>query len=168
MTNEVGMLWELVALAGVHFLGDFVLQNNWMALNKSKASEAFIPPCGCWDVKHLNFEGLKALGAHVGVYTLCFFPRGVYFMLALFFLHFVTDFFTSGLTSRLWFVEGVALPDVEERRFISVENRVYTHFDYENLTVAYNAEKRHWFFVAIGFDQLLHLVQIAFLLHWGV
>lgn len=135
-SNEVGMLWELVALAGVHFLGDFVLQNNWMALNKSKS--------------------LKALGAHVGVYTLCFFPRGVYFMLALFFLHFVTDFFTSRLTSRLWFLKvndmvNVVGPGKEEW-----------------ILVQFLEKKRHWFFVAIGFDQLLHLVQIAFLLHIGI
>ena len=99
-------LWILT----VHWFGDFVLQNDWMATGKSKR--------------------LAPLGAHVGIYTvvlLVFFDwrwalvNGV--------LHLGTDFCTSRLNAYLW-----------ERKLI------------------------HWFFVSVGFDQLLHYT--ALLLTW--
>lgn len=99
---------ELVLLMTVHFIADFILQNDWMATNKSKR----------WD----------ALALHVAIYAACFVPWGLPFVLKLGALHFVTDAITSRVTSYLW-----------------------------------QKQARHWFFVVIGFDQWLHMVQLAWL-----
>lgn len=95
----------LLALLTVHFVADFMLQSDWMAINKSKR----------WDV----------LALHCGIYSLGFLWWGWRFALLTFVLHFVTDACTSRLTSFLY------------------------------------PRSRHWFFVAIGFDQLLHAYALA-------
>lgn len=100
-------------LMAAHWFADFFLQSEWMAVNKSK--------------------NLLALFAHVDVYiaTLfifvgCFTKWNSSYAICAFCLinfigHFVTDFFTSRLTSKLW-----------------------------------ASKEMHWFFVVIGFDQLIH------------
>lgn len=97
----------LLVLLTVHFVADFLLQSDWMAINKSTS----------W----------VALGVHVAIYSACFLPWGWQFAALTFLLHFVQDALTSRLTSYLW-----------------------------------RSEQRHWFFVAIGFDQLLHAYALAF------
>ncbi len=107
----------LLLLLSVHFVADFVLQTDWQAQNKSKN----------WN----------ALGRHVSVYSLSFFPIAFYlcgfnpnaslFVVMTFVFHFATDAVTSRINSRLW------------------------------------AEKRvHAFFVGIGADQLIHAWCLAF------
>lgn len=132
------MRWLLILLT-VHFVGDFLCQTNWMATNKSKS----------W----------LALTAHVSAYTAVFLAPMAYllgetsvlwqFLGLTFALHFVTDAITSRITSRLWFVS--------------------TRADYRDFTVTcrlhFDDPKRHWFFVAIGFDQLLHAFALAFTAH---
>lgn len=78
---------ESMAVAGViittHFFADFVFQSHWMATNKSKS--------------------LKALSAHVAVYTACLLLLfGWKFAAINGALHFITDFFTSKRTTKLW------------------------------------------------------------------
>lgn len=118
-----------------HFVADFLFQSDWMALNKSKS----------W----------KALGAHVGVYTLTLgfivalgqppaeYPYGAiidfgWFLLINGIVHFVQDAITSRITSALWFLPQVG--HGMRPNWIQVELR----------------DTRHWFFVVIGVDQLLH------------
>lgn len=101
-----------------HYIADFHLQTHWQASNKSK--------------------NIFALGAHVGVYTLCFVPLGIYFLgpyVGLFWvainsaIHFVIDYITSRISSKRW------------------------------------AEQRwHDFFDTIGFDQLLHYTTLFYTL----
>lgn len=99
-----------------HFIADFILQSDKMAINKSKSN--------VW------------LGYHVFVYTLGMaYISGIYiesisgifvamaWLILNGFLHAVTDYFSSRLTSYLW-----------------------------------QKQMRHWFFVAIGFDQVIHYV----------
>lgn len=107
----------LVYLMCTHFWGDFVMQTHWMATNKSKS--------------------IKALSAHVGVYTgfIAVFALSVAlggymtilgagaFIAINSVLHFMTDFCTSRITSRYW-----------------------------------SQGKLHEFFVVVGLDQLLHFV----------
>lgn len=94
-------------LLALHFVADFILQTDWMAINKSKS--------------------MQALLAHTSLYSLVFLPfYGVSFALITFMLHTVQDYLTSRLTSRLW-----------------------------------QANERHWFFVAVGADQLLHYLGFA-------
>ena len=105
----------ILALIVSHWFGDFLLQSDWMALNKSKH----------WD----------ALAVHVAVYTLTFIPAllwifgntpiVVHFLAVTALAHFATDAVTSRINARLW-----------------------------------QAEQRHWFFVAVGADQVLHYTQL--------
>lgn len=105
-------LYEVGFLLLCHFIGDFVLQDDYMALNKSRNN---------W-----------VLAGHCSIYTLCFFCFGGYFMLCNFAIHFCVDFVTSRINARL-----------------------------------YEAGERHWFFVAIGADQLLHFWTLLFLVwYW--
>jgi len=97
----------MLLLLTIHFIADFVLQSDWMAINKSKS----------W----------QALFAHTTAYSLMFVPFfGIYFALVTLLTHTAQDYITSRITSRLW-----------------------------------QANQRHWFFVAIGADQLLHYFTLA-------
>ncbi len=136
------------ALLVGHFVADFLCQSDWMALNKSKR----------WD----------ALGVHVLVYSLVLFPFVAFWHDAAFLqrpmatygvvwmfigvnaaAHFAQDALTSRLTSRLWF-----LPQVGQG------------MQPEWIQVEVKGGYRHWFFVAIGFDQLLHYVTLFVTASW--
>ena len=78
-------IWLVTWLVLSHFIGDFFLQTNWMALNKSK--------------------DFKALLSHTLIYSLCFLWLGWEFALVTFLLHTGTDAVTSQLTSRWWFID---------------------------------------------------------------
>lgn len=114
-------------LLGAHFLGDFLLQTDWMAVNKSKNP--------------------RALGLHCLVYSLCFIPCGLTFFGLTFLTHFVTDAVTSRITSKLWFFKPVG-----EHYNIGGER-------YE-LWIP-RGGNRHYFFVVIGLDQLIHYGTLA-------
>lgn len=77
------MLTISLGLLFAHFVGDGLLQSDWMALNKSKSN--------------------YALYIHAMVYSLCFAPWGFRFFLITFVCHFATDYVTSRCTSKLWF-----------------------------------------------------------------
>jgi len=110
-------IWMILLVLFLHWVTDFVLQNDWMAKNK--------------------WQDTDALLSHIFVYTTVFFVFS--YILGLVYsdmswllygllvgvLHFFTDKYTSRWTHRLW----------EEK-------------------------KVHKFFVVIGFDQLLHFVQL--------
>lgn len=112
----------MIPLVLAHFVGDFLFQSNWMALNKSRD----------W----------RALLAHVGVYSLCFIGWGWRFVALTFLFHLMTDAVTSRITSKLWFVRGVV-------------------YRLGRIEVDYDMAKRHWFFVVIGADQLIHYLTLA-------
>ena len=128
-----------------HFVADFMCQTDWMAINKSKR----------WD----------ALALHVSVYitvlsmvvALVLPPAPYpYMTLKLFGLwigvnaaaHFVQDAITSRINSRLWFLPQVGTGMRPE--WIQVEVK----------------STRHWFFVGIGADQLLHYVVLFKTAEW--
>lgn len=94
---------QIIAVLGLHFVGDFIAQSDWMAQNKSKK---FWP-----------------LWIHVSVYSLFLLPFGLKYAGMNLLLHMVTDAVSSRVTSKLW-----------------------------------AAGQRHWFFVVIGLDQLVHQV----------
>lgn len=122
-----------------HFVADFVCQSDWMAVNKSKS----------W----------MALTYHVAVYAAVLMmlvgwwtgeePRTFGLWLAVnATAHFAQDAVTSRITSRLW-----PFPKVGEGmrpNWIQVEVR----------------DTRHWFFVAIGADQLLHYITLFVTADW--
>jgi protein-S-isoprenylcysteine O-methyltransferase Ste14 len=92
--REMLMLYQVLALLGVHYVADFLLQSHWQAQNKSKNS--------------------GALMAHVMTYLACLvvagpfvFPQaavtvGLGWCALNGWLHFCTDWVTSRWTSRLW------------------------------------------------------------------
>lgn len=91
------LLGQFVALLGVHWLGDFVLQSHWMSINKSKR--------------------IDALAVHVAIYagvlwfaSILLFGQTrtvLVFVLVNGAAHFATDFVTSRITSYLWSKERV-------------------------------------------------------------
>lgn len=81
---------------------------------------------------------LGALSLHVLIYSLCFSWWGPDFVVATFGLHFMVDYITSKITSLLFFFEPY-----DDQVWVYVEGR------------------RKWFFVMIGFDQLLHFTCLA-------
>ncbi len=114
----------LLILLTAHFIGDFLLQTDWMAINKSKS----------W----------IALTQHVSVYAMTFYALtwDWRFAAITFVTHFVTDAGTSRITSRLWFIE------LMDTKIPSGEG--WNHY------ARVLPGRRHWFFVAIGADQLIH------------
>ena len=76
----MSLIYKLIWL---HFVSDFILQSNKMALNKSSSN--------LW------------LGFHAFVYSLLFlFFCGFWFALINGVCHFVVDFFSSRATTYLW------------------------------------------------------------------
>jgi len=75
-------LGVLLALIWVHVIADFIFQTDKMALGKSTS-----------DV---------ILTGHVAVYTAFMVPFGPGFAVVNFFLHWITDYVSSRLTSRLY------------------------------------------------------------------
>lgn len=125
-----------LSLLILHFLGDFILQSNWMALGKSKS----------W----------YPLLIHTLVYSACFLPFGLLFWAITFVTHTATDFFTSRWTSKLWFIPLEPITDyVKDVEHDCPGPKWSTHF------ASIDARKRHWFFVAIGADQLIHFTTLA-------
>lgn len=127
------MLTSILLLPLLHYIADFELQNNWMALGKSKR--------------------LLPLLAHVTVYAGCFgLVFGWQFGVVTFATHFLTDFVTSRWTSKLWFLPLHSLPSLHK---ISESRYVPTHWTYDTGT-------RHRFFCVIGLDQMIHSYTLLF------
>ena len=111
-------LIEILSIIVIHWFADFVLQTHWQATNKSKNN-------GALTMHVLSYSTVWSLTANI--YSIL---TGHYYVLALFpvitfICHWVTDYFTSRLNSKLW-----AKGDI------------------------------HNFFVSVGFDQVLHYVQL--------
>lgn len=103
---NVPMLITLLAVA--HFVGDFILQSDKMAINKSKS---------VWWLSY-----------HSVVYAFVFIWLGFEFAIITACLHWLVDFCTSRIAAY-WYDKN-----------------------------------RHWFFVTIGADQMLHTVALIWTL----
>lgn len=136
----------LVCLLIVHWVADFILQSDYMALNKSKNWEALILHCLVYagpfmPVLLVLGQGIKAAAC---------------FMIFLFVTHFWVDAITSRITSKLWFFKRT------DRLWVTYE-AVYKDedFDFSDELWLFEGGNRHWFFVVIGLDQLIHQLTIA-------
>lgn len=94
-----------------------------------------------------------ALTLHVTVYALTMFLVFLFYLdpiwafgafLYTWWSHFLTDAVTSRITSRLWFID---LPKLDA--------------DGYGAGIVQMKPTRHWFFVVIGLDQLIHYVTLA-------
>jgi hypothetical protein len=86
------MIPFLVYLFFLHWVGDFVFQSSWMAINKSKDFLALLT--------HVTiYSCILALGVALSFQ----YPNGLqWFFLANFVAHLATDFVTSKFTSRFY------------------------------------------------------------------
>ncbi len=110
-------IYIVLSIIWIHWIADFLCQTDWQAKNKSTNNDA--------------------LSAHVFTYSVIWYlptlvlacctwnPYLLLFPIITFICHWITDYFTSRLNTKLW-KEG----------------------------------KVHWFFVSIGFDQVLHYIQL--------
>lgn len=146
-------------LLGAHFVADFLAQSDWMAINKSHN----------WWALTVHVTAYVSVMAGVGIAWLIVYelyvtpfradwdillmavgpPLAVWLALNGV-IHFAQDAITSRLTSRLWFIE-----------FDTVAVAGFTIPRYRILP-----GRRHWFFVAIGFDQLLHYITLCATANW--
>lgn len=96
----------------------------------------------------------KALAAHVAAYSLCFCAWGFPLYCVTFVSHFVTDWLTSRATSKLWFFANTGVKyNVAGKRM--------------DLWAPVGGN-RHYFFVMIGLDQLIHAITLAATYHYFV
>ena len=109
--NVCLILWILF----LHWVFDFVLQTDKMALNKSTSTY--------WLLTHTSSYAFIAFPILVPLHISLI--HVILFYCYLFTTHTAIDGITSRITSYLW-----------------------------------KTEKRHWFFVMIGFDQVLHYATI--------
>ena len=123
-----------------HFLADFILQTDWMAINKSKR----------WD----------ALFVHVGIYTLVMLivTWSIPLAVVTFGAHFLTDAATSRVARGFWPI----LP-FGDGTFYDAEGTLVDSLRYRGIGLK---RSRHWFFVTIGFDQVLHYAQLFLTASW--
>lgn len=76
----------IIFALGLHFIGDFILQSDWMAKNKSSSN--------------------KVLLIHTSVYCLPLMIYSVRWAIINMVLHTITDYFTSRATKRLYGVSN--------------------------------------------------------------
>jgi len=69
-----------------HFIGDFIFQSNYMALNKSSSN--------------------KVLFLHILTYSIPLLVLNVYWAILNSLLHFIVDYVTSRVNKRLWELEN--------------------------------------------------------------
>ena len=119
----------------LHFLGDFILQSDAIAIGKSKK---WLP-----------------LLTHTTIYSLCFLWFGWLFVLVTFLTHTATDYFTSRAISKLFFLD-VTTPD----SVIGI-NQYSKAISNEGWSLAKLNNKRHWFFVGVGGDQVIHYLTLG-------
>lgn len=103
----------------LHWVGDFVLQTEWMATNKSKNNKALASHvfsyCSVFMIACLAYSVFSGQERDYGS-----------FLAITFAAHFGIDYVTSRINKRLWEKKDV-----------------------------------HNFFVSVGFDQFLHIIQLV-------
>jgi len=79
MVINIGVI---LAIVWMHFIADFILQSDYVAKNKSKSNLVLLQ--------------------HVLIYGILFYFFGAVYALINTILHFITDWFSSRATSKLW------------------------------------------------------------------
>ncbi len=83
--------WQLVALLATHWVGDFVLQTNFQASNKSKRLDALSLHVATYTAT-LSVAAIVLFGGMAGAIFAAI--NGAF--------HFATDYITSRASSKLW------------------------------------------------------------------
>jgi hypothetical protein len=92
MSSHIGIpvLWAFLALLGVHWFADFVLQTHWQASNKSKRVDALL--------RHVATYTAVLVAASLALFGV----NGLVFAGINGLLHFGTDFLTSRWSAPLY------------------------------------------------------------------
>jgi Protein of unknown function (DUF3307) len=109
-------VYSLIILMAMHWCGDFVMQTNWQATNKSRSWKALLHHT----VPYSLYMGLFC------VICMKNWEAWALFTLITFVAHTATDYVTSRINKKL-----------------------------------YDQNRIHDFFVSVGFDQLLHFIQLS-------
>lgn len=142
-----------------HFMADFIAQSDWMALNKSKR----------WDALGLHAVAYSiVLAAFVVIWAAWTDPLRLAWPVGVFLwwnsvAHFVQDAITSRINARLFPWRLVTTPDLPP---IDARSASIGWYANRGFLVPSETGNRHWFFVAIGFDQLLHYVTLFVTADW--
>lgn len=89
------MIYDIILIFWLHFIADFVLQTNYMAMNKSKSNRALLLHCFAYSVPFFVWFIID--------YTLeLMLLYGLWFIAINTFTHFWIDFVTSRITSKLY------------------------------------------------------------------
>ena len=75
-------LTTIISLLAIHFIMDFLFQNDYMAINKSKKNEV--------------------LFIHCLIYSAGFIYYGVWFVIITLITHFIIDYITSRINTKLY------------------------------------------------------------------
>lgn len=143
----------LLILLTAHFVGDFLLQSNWMALNKSKRWW----PLTCHAFVYAGFVGIA------GNLILPNLEARLWFWAITLVTHFLTDAVTSRWTTKLWFFRKEPGIWAQAEYMVPKHGRTIVNPWVEN-----TAGDRHWFFVVIGLDQLIHAWTLGLTYLWLV
>jgi Na+/glutamate symporter len=133
------VLWVIFA----HWVADFVCQTHWQASNKSKNWDALTRHVAVYTIVMAGLVGWTIDYGHPRLFS------ALAFGLITFVVHFITDSITSRITSRLFL-------DEFEKDNVTTLNRLCMRPGFS----------LHWFFVVIGFDQVLHYVQLFLTIRW--
>lgn len=138
-------LIEIFGILTIHYIGDFVLQTEGQAKGKSKNWSDLLAHTITYSI--FVFFTIGILYGYA-------FERGesnfwfcLYFSLITFVAHTITDYFTSRLNNKLAPKEEVIM-----LKFNSEETLPFSRFP--------KGRSYHNLFVSIGFDQLLHYIQL--------
>lgn len=164
----------VLTLLVAHYVGDFELQTDKMALRKSKSNRALLAHVYTVTSTYAVFTLPWALSmASQGVRPML---PWIAFVAINFVVHFCVDWVTSRMTSKLWFITGAQLhpltranvvayainnPNANLRVSAEVVLREIDNGGFELTTNDY----RHRFFCTIGADQAIHYVTL-FLTAW--
>lgn len=100
-------IWIVLAILFIHWMADFIFQSDWQAKNKSKSNKALFEHitayCSIWSIAIVLYTGYD-LFAHYyhPIHGYIWMLNLVLFLVITFACHFVTDYFTSRLNSKLW------------------------------------------------------------------
>jgi hypothetical protein len=84
-------LFAICAILVAHWIGDFIMQSDWHAQNKSKSNFVLFHHVMMYSIP-MYFVGVLLLPLHL------FFIWVIINVI----LHFITDYITSRITSKLW------------------------------------------------------------------
>ena len=144
---------ELKIVLGIifwHWITDFVMQTEWQATNKSKSLYALL--CHTMTYSALWFPlcsfGLFSEGSNGHIMIL-----SISFVLITFIFRTLTDYLTSRLNTKL-------VTKIRKEQIDSFQKDIVDFSPLENFYKSIGKGKWHNFFVSVGFDQVLHYVQL--------